>query len=165
MILRFLSIELVFVPRDHYVGHRWCLSFRKVLSTNAPRQLNAPSASSHHSSLCHVLTFVVRHVLIMLLMVRSGKSYLSRRSSGCLPAVPAHTTAPLPRRWAQGQRMGSAPWAGAGAAPSVLGCRGCPFSLLPRVSSQVSALLLSHHPFLGFTFKNKRYLAVQPFFS
>lgn len=107
--------------------------------TNAPQQLNAPSASSHCSSLCHLLL-----VLSCPDRTLSGEMWQkqSPHSSGCLPAVLAHTTAPLPHCWAQGTtggfgwvrppRQGLVP-------PSVLGCWGC--SLLCSLVSPLRPLL------------------------
>lgn len=60
--------------------------------------------------------------------------------------------------------MGLTPSAGTDATPQSLAAGAAP-PLLPHVSSQASALLLGPHPFLSFTFKNKRFLGVQTFFS
>lgn len=164
VVLRFLSVELVFVPRDHYMAHGGVSPSGKRSHKCTP----AAECSKHFLTLLIPMppaARVVCHVLIVLLVVRCGRSRAptplgASRLSLPTPQHFSHIAGhkaqwvgsdgfgPLGRDWCPPQSLA------AGAAPP----------LLPRVSSQASALLLGHRPFLSFTFKNKRSLGVQPFF-
>lgn len=129
VVLRFLSVVLVFVPRDHYMGHGG------VSPSGKRSHKCTPAAECSKRFLTLLIPMPPADLCCLSCPDRtlSGEMWQkqSPHSSGCLPAVLAHTTAPLPHRWAQGTtggfgwvrppRQGLVP-------PSVLGCWGCPSS-------------------------------------
>lgn len=137
--LRFLSVELVFVPRDHYMAHGG-------VSPSGKRSHKCTPAAECSKRFLTLLIPMPPADLCLSCPDRtlSGEMWQkqSPHSSGCLPVVLAHTTAPLPHRWAQGTtggfgwvwppRQGLVP-------PSVLGCWGC--SLLCSLVSPLRPLL------------------------